>query len=960
MNKVGNQERKFFFALKIKTHLIRMISDNQPNTKREVFIVPSTHWDREWYKPFQEFRFKLVGLIDELLEILSKKEYFFTLDGQTIVLEDYLEIKPENKEILLEFIRKGNISVGPWYLLPDEWLISEESFIRNLERSLDLSKQLNIPLMKVGYLPDQFGHSRVIPQILSNLTDIPVAVIWRGVGLDVNTVPFHWKSHENACSGILGNYLPYGYGNAASLSSNLEGLIEDIKSKIESLDQYSPLPVYLLMNGTDHQFPQRFLIDLVPQLQIPNYQIKITVLQNYIASIQDKIKEKDYTPPTYAGEFRSSARAPLLQDTYSARMWIKQWDNKIDDLLVHYVEPMCTILHFNRISEYPSGFIRTAWKWLLRNQPHDSICGCSVDQTHEEMKIRYSWAESICTAIIKDVQSTFDNLIQPETGSFCMIFNPTNNRTIPMLAEFQMSSKIKATFLQAEDGKSYPLQASSTSEDIMFESTFKPFILKNGVKMLHGRKIMDVFINDLEISEDESDPTTLHITLIFGKMEIGEFNVEKLKEDAVKLVDSGKYKKFHVKASMGMKQSYISMLPLNPWIFNKLKIGTGKIEESPSLFKTQPDHIENKFYKLKFNSHGTIDLYDKITNTTYMNLHEFEDWGDRGDEYTFSRVDPQNAKMSRIKRKISNTGSLFSDITQEYTLTLFEQLTKDRKKRVGKTKIPVRTTFRFYRDLPRIDITTILTNTAKDHRLRICFTLPFKSKSTKTSTHFGYIERIGSPSPLKEYTEMPSGIQAQKRFIRVDQEIGPCSMSVFNKGLPEIELVDQSKIALTLVRSIGFLSRQDFPERPYHAGPADATPGAQELNKEYTFQYAFMTHDKILPMNETYNYAESFALQTKSFAFSDSKMDENITKPLLSIPESTIKISSMRIRDGKLTVLMYNLDIQSVRIQVTLNPQFHYCTEILIDGTEKKKSEVLNKKIELDFDPLELKLLNFY
>ena len=163
-----------------------------------VYVVPHTHWDREWYLPFQKFRYKLVKLVDELLRIFDKQDFSFTFDGQTIVLEDYLEIRPENKKKLLQHIREGRISVGPWYLLPDVWLVGQESLIRNLEYSYDLAEDLDIPLMNVGYLPDMFGHSRAIPQIMGDLTDFRALVVWRGVPPEINTVPFIWRSEKMA------------------------------------------------------------------------------------------------------------------------------------------------------------------------------------------------------------------------------------------------------------------------------------------------------------------------------------------------------------------------------------------------------------------------------------------------------------------------------------------------------------------------------------------------------------------------------------------------------------------------------------------------------------------------------------------------------------------------------------------------------------------------------------------
>lgn len=190
-------------------------------TSKKAIIVPHSHWDREWYLPFQKFRFKLVEMIDDLLDILKRQDYKFLLDGQTIVIEDYLEIRPERKEELLEHVRRGRISVGPWYILPDEWLVCQESLIRNLEYSLDLSRDLSIEQMNIAYLPDMFGHSSAIPQFLHDLTNMTTVLLWRGVGPEITEIPFIWKSYEKSNASINSNYLPFGYGIAASLPEDV-------------------------------------------------------------------------------------------------------------------------------------------------------------------------------------------------------------------------------------------------------------------------------------------------------------------------------------------------------------------------------------------------------------------------------------------------------------------------------------------------------------------------------------------------------------------------------------------------------------------------------------------------------------------------------------------------------------------------------------------------------------------
>ena len=926
--------------------------------KKEIFIVPSTHWDREWYKPFQEFRYRLVGLIDQLLEILESKDYYFTFDGQTIILEDYFEIKPEMKDKVVKKILERKIAVGPWYLLPDEWLVGQESIIRNLETSFDLSKELGVEQMNVGYLPDQFGHTRAIPQILADLTNIKCAVIWRGVGPEIDKVPFYWKSNTNATTGIITNYLPYGYGNASSLAEELEALKEDIKLKIKELDEYSPFPIYLLMNGTDHTLPQKPLIDLVPKLNLKDTSAKISILEDYIDRLLEEIKKRNYQPKEYCGEFRSPLRAPLLQDTYSARIWIKQWDNKIEDLLIHYVEPINSILHLNKIQDYPKGFITTAWKWLLKNQPHDSICGCSVDQTHNEMIGRYLWAESIVETNLSEMKKVLELSLEQGNDSFCLAFNPSNNGLIPSLVEFQLPAKENITKIKTETGEEYPIQPLTVTEEVLFENTFKLFVAKTGLRMLSGRKLMDFYINEIEIVDDKIDPKLAHVTLVCDNKLVGELNIQQKKEEMVKIIDSGKYKKFHVKVTKGSKQSYSSILPLTPWKFNLLSISDEPIKKkSMNIFEVTKDSVVTDFYSLKFNNDGTLNLMDKTTETQYSNLHSFEDWGDRGDEYTFGRLGPNKVSIGKPKRKIENKGPLFTDIIQEYSLSTFYEISEERKKRMGRTTIPIKTTFRVYRDIPRIDITTTLTNTAKDHRLRICFDLPYKSEKTVTATHFGFIERNGNPIPLDEFAEMPSGIQAQKRFIRINEPNGSAAFTLFNKGLPEVELVENSKLALTLIRAVGYLSRQDYPERPMHAGPGVETPGAQELNKEYTFKYSLFTHHLTLPMNEIYNQAEAFVLPPKSYSFSKSKVNTAILEPLIVLPESMIKISSLRIRENKLLVLLYNLSNIELKSSIKIASKFNKCSSVRIDGTIKEKYTIKESTSEISFAPFELKLL---
>ncbi len=933
---------------------------------KKIFIVPHTHWDREWYLPFQKFRYSLVHLIDELLRILDKQDFVFMLDGQTVVLEDYLEIRPEKRQELMDRIREGKITVGPWYLLPDEWLVGGECLIRNLEFGQDIATDFKIPLMDIAYLPDQFGHTSGIPQLLGDLTNLETVVLWRGVPSSITSVPFIWKSHENSCTSVHGNYLPFGYGNATMLPTDYDEFVNAVNEKVAELEPFSPVPIYLLMNGSDHLFPQAFTKEYSERMKENELDIGISSLKNYIENLDSKLAEIGYNRQVHIGEFRSSSRAPLLQDTYSARMWIKQWDQKIENLLTNSAEPIWAYLSSTAGFQYPAGFLKTSWKWLLRNQPHDSICGCSVDQTHEEMKTRYSWAESICEAALKDAETSIHKIVSPTDESSVLVFSAGASIKSPIYIEFSAPGSKIVRGLRTEDNQVYDVQLLKSREDIFMDTTLGMTTAKMGMRLLPGRKLMDFYINGVEYF-DGDEPGLLELRFIADRHPVGEFDMESLKQEANEIIGSKKYKKIHLVAAKPTQSVYATVIPLKPWAFSKLT----PIEEPPKVVPEEmitisENQIENKFYSLSFNKDGSLNFINKSSGTQYQRLHVFEDYGDRGDEYTFGRLEPEKVRVKDVKRTVISSGPIIAEIRQTLTLELYGSIDPSREKRVGKAEIPVISDFRFYRDSPRIEVSTKLTNTAKDHRLRVCFDLPFKSETTLTSTHFGCIERSGIAEVIPdaeelervraEYPEKPSGIQPQKGFIRIEDESGTEAITVLNKGIPEVELVDSNRLSLTLLRCVGWLSRSDFPERPMHAGPGEETPGAQEMNSEYEFHYGFIVHSRQDQLALSAEHAEVFHDQPKIVTLNHAEPPLSLLDPIVQLDDPEVRISSMRIRGDSILVTLYNLENRSIEAQVKLAEHIKTASEIKVDGTIIDELPVLDNALTLTFEPREIKM----
>lgn len=179
-----------------------------------VWIVPHTHWDREWYEPHDIFRARLVAMLDSLLGLLEREpEYKFSLDGQSAAIDDYLEIRPEETERVRAAVARGQLAIGPFQILLDEFCCDGETIIRNLELGIRSARRLGEE-MRVGYLPDMFGHAAQMPQLLRGF-GIGDACLWRGAPGWVDRHAFAWAAPDGSVVRV--EYLWDGYGNALKL-----------------------------------------------------------------------------------------------------------------------------------------------------------------------------------------------------------------------------------------------------------------------------------------------------------------------------------------------------------------------------------------------------------------------------------------------------------------------------------------------------------------------------------------------------------------------------------------------------------------------------------------------------------------------------------------------------------------------------------------------------------------------
>ena len=404
--------------------------------KTLAILVSSTHWDREWYWPLERFRFHLVDVMDDVLDTLSNDDGFhsFTFDGQSIVIEDYLEIRPERRKQLEEFVGNGRLLFGPWYVQPDEFLVSGESLVRNFERGIAVARAVGgwLPL---GYTPDMFGHVPQLPQLL-RLLGMDKAIMTRGLGRQLDDKPvrteFVWEGLDGSSVRVL--FQLHGYGNAAKLGMPHDRQVafkgeasgplarDTLEKEVADLSPLSPNGVVLLNNGTDHVTVQS---DVTRLLSFVNE--NSTAIEVRHGSYADYLDAVPFEPEKLAvlrGELRGAEHYPLLPGVFSARTYLKLMNAECESLLTAYAEPLWT-LAAPAAARSLDAFLDLAWGLLLQNHPHDSICGCSVDEVHREMEVRFEKVAQIGREVVVRCAEIIGAGSGRDPGGPVAVFNAT-------------------------------------------------------------------------------------------------------------------------------------------------------------------------------------------------------------------------------------------------------------------------------------------------------------------------------------------------------------------------------------------------------------------------------------------------------------------------------------------------------------------------------------------------------
>jgi membrane-associated phospholipid phosphatase len=345
------------------------------------FVVPHTHWDREWYERFEGYRARLVPMVSKLLDLLERDSEFrsFTFDGHTIWAEDYLEKRPGDRSRIEALVRAERLFIGPWYVLADNLLVSGESLVRNFQEGLRVSASFG-RAMRVGYVADPFGHPAQTPQLLRGF-GYSSYVFSRGVGDEGERVGAEFRWQGPSGDSVLATHLVDHYSGGLQLVGDTAETPQALRARVRSrlgrmLDvttAYANGTSLLFMVGDDHVDAYARLPEAVAAWDelLPNVKARITSLEEY---------EANMTQPRglVVGEMVRGRYRPILRGVNSARVWIKQENAACERLLLERCEPLDALADGDARDE-----VRSLWRTLLQNHPHDSICGCSIDDVHD-------------------------------------------------------------------------------------------------------------------------------------------------------------------------------------------------------------------------------------------------------------------------------------------------------------------------------------------------------------------------------------------------------------------------------------------------------------------------------------------------------------------------------------------------------------------------------------------------
>jgi alpha-mannosidase len=767
-------------------------------------FIPNTHWDREWLYDFQETRMFLVEFMDKLLDIFDNNPEYksYLLDGQTIPIEDYLEIRPENRDKLISYIKENKLFIGPWYTLPEEHLVNGESLVRNLMIGHRLAETYG-GVMKIGYSPFSYGQASQMPQIYLGF-GIDTILFYHGVTPEEAPAEFIFEGADGSrlLASRMGSNARYNFFFAVyrptvfgkkTLERNYfweeKGLpfhladekhfqdhhilvdpVKEIdKSNLtESLEEmkkeelaHNTSEHIACMQGMDSTQPDIYELKTmqVAGKLLKNDQIFFSSLPAFVNALKKSVDWDNLT--VLKGERRTprklGTRYHLYSDVTSARVRMKRKNAMVEQLLQRQAEPFATMAYLLG-DEYPAEYLDHAWKYLLKGHPHDSIAGTGVDQIEKDMHHRLDQSANISTGVLRralqGIQKRINNSDLESNEVAFTVFNPH-------------FSKLNATVTAVID---LPIDKGEENYEIYDGNSGERIDFQERKRYEHPAIVRHLGDATMEMK-------ALRVHLHLGLNNIPAFG----------------YKSFIFKRSNDFSWPEGSLV-------------------------TAERTLENNYIKVVIKSNGTLDLLDKSTKKVFTGLHYFQDNGEAG--HAWRHVPPAKDRVittlsSKPDIELIESGPLFSSYSIAYKMQIPRKLDEGKGNYIRRldadgddagrseqtAEVAIKSEICLARDSKGVTIKTTVNNTCEDHRLRVMFPTHINARNSAAEEPFDVVERPIDRGPESPWRNTWNPTHPQQRFVDVSD--GQVGLAILNDGLKEYEVTDNHSrtIALTLLRA---------------------------------------------------------------------------------------------------------------------------------------------------------------
>ena len=906
-------------------------------TDKVFHVISNTHWDREWRFPFQRNRQMLVDMIDSVLDILVKEPKYraFHLDSQSIVLRDYLEVKPHKKKLIVKLVKENRLLIGPWYILPEEFQVGGENLIRNLLLGHKVCAEHG-GVSKIGYSPFSWGQISQLPQLYKEF-GINLIMFYRGINsIDSPKAEFLWEGADGTKAissrfSTMPRYNFYFYIYRPAVHN--EGFY-DVEYKwskggkpfhfadkeqheedffiIEPLDNYYEenlkewvekivndqaddftTPHAIWMEGHDSSGPNIKTVRIIEDIKkiFPEINIKHSTLEEYAKAVFESADEKKLK--LVKGERRSSQfdrrSGNMYGYTTSARMFLKQKNFDAERWVQFYAEPFNSFAGIlgKDIKDY---YLENAWEKIVQNSAHDSIGGCSLDEIHDDMMNRYKHSIEISRGVFEravkfisnriDTSSIADN--KRKDNIFITVLNPNNydrnevvKAVIDIPTEFDKGDFIVTT----EDGAALEKQLISSKhyQPVLEQMIDRP--------MYFDMQRYEVYLN-------------------------------------VKDIPSFGYNTFNV-------------IPRK-----KIKI------EKKKLIKVKKDSftLENEFIKVKVNSNGAFDLTQKEINHKFKNLGYFYDEGEAGHAWVNIPTKPfVDTLKNKAKVKVIENGNLSSTVKISNKIKIHENLTERKNKSKKLVSVTIDLFLTLNKESKKLDIVVVVDNTAESHRLRMMFPTNLKTNSSFGEGQFDVVERSLERPNTKDWIEQPMYDFPMHQFVDLtDKDKG---LAVLVDGLKEYEVLNDKKntLAITLFRGFEFIiapsSRQDYTYQK----------GSQCLGKQ-EFRLSVYPHKFDWKKGEVYKEALNFNNSLRIAQIGSGSGDLPLSNSFLKIENENILFSSFKKsedeKENSFVMRVYNPTTKKQKTKISF--------------AEKIRSAKLVTLEELDIEEIKLSDVNTF